>query len=240
MNNSHRRLFALIAALVMALVSGAAMAGPPFATDDPEPTNLHHWEIYAFATGECYHGVTSADTGLDLNYGVATDVQASLTLPLHAETGMPVVANDVEVATKFKFLHQSEQALLPSVSLFVRAYLPTGRGSNHVQLLVPLWVGRDFGKWSVFGGGGYRINPGAGNRNFWQHGLAVTRQIRPGFQLGLEYYGQGPSADGERPVHGVNFGTIIHLSGPVSLLASIGQGLARRQTNFYTSLKLDL
>lgn len=216
------------------------MAGPPFATDDPEPTALHHWEIYAFATGGREHGVTSADTGLDLNYGVAKDVQASLTLPLHAETGMPLVVNDVEMATKFKFLHQSDQPLSASVALFVRAYLPSGRGSQHVQLLVPLWVGHDFGKWSVFGGGGYRINPGAGNRNYWQHGLVVTRQIRPGFQLGLDYFGQGPSADGERPVHGVNFGTIIHLKGPVSLLGSIGHGINRSQTNFYTSLKLDL
>jgi hypothetical protein len=29
----------------------AALAGPPFATDDPEPTDLGHYEVYLFPGG---------------------------------------------------------------------------------------------------------------------------------------------------------------------------------------------
>ena len=84
------------------------------------------------------------------------------------------------------------------------------------------------------------INPGAGQRNYWQQGVVVTRQMARGLQLGVEYYGQGVTTAGERPIHGVNVGAVVHLRGPFSLLGSFGQGLNRRQTIFYSSLKLDL
>ena len=52
-------------------------------------------------------------------------------------------------------------------------------GTGRVRLLLPMWAQKDFGPWSLFGGGGYMINPGAGNRDFWQSGVALTRQVTP-------------------------------------------------------------
>ena len=37
------QLVIVVAALMMGTV---AWAGPPFVTDDPEPVELHHWEVY--------------------------------------------------------------------------------------------------------------------------------------------------------------------------------------------------
>jgi len=232
------RILATLALVVLA--AGSARAGPPFITDDAEPTDYHKWEIYNFATGTREGGATSADFGLDLNYGGLRDVQLTATLPLHAESGQSVAAGDVELAVKYKFMHQRELGILPDVAVFPRVFLPTGRGSTSAQLLLPLWVQKDYGKWSLFGGGGYILNPGPGQLNHWQAGFVVNRQVAPGFQLGLEYYGAGRRAIGERPIHGLNLGTQIHLKGPFSLLGAFGQGLNRKQTVFYSSLKLDL
>jgi hypothetical protein len=33
------------------LLSSSALAGPPFITDDPEPVDHLHWEIYTFSQG---------------------------------------------------------------------------------------------------------------------------------------------------------------------------------------------
>lgn len=231
---------ALALAVAGALLPAPALAGPPFVTDDPETTDLHHWEIYNFATGGRDDGVSSLDAGVDLNYGAAPDVQLTATLPLHTETGQPLDAGDVELAGKYKFLHQREGTLSADVAVFPRVFVPTGRGSRRAQLLLPVWAQRDFGKWSLFGGGGYMLNPGPGNHDYWQQGVALTRELRPGWQLGLEYYGRGRASVDDRPVQGLNLGTIIHLRGPFSLLGSLGQGLSRRQTIFYAALKLDL
>ena len=47
------------AAMVFALAAaGPAWAGPPFVTDDPEPTDLGHWEIYDFVSASQVPGVT--------------------------------------------------------------------------------------------------------------------------------------------------------------------------------------
>jgi len=217
-----------------------ALAGPPYVTDDPEPTDLHKWEIYNFVSGSHENGITSADMGVDLNYGGAKDLQLTATLPLHVETGSPLGAGDVELAAKYRFLHQQEGGLLPDVAFFPRVFLPTGRGSTRAQVLLPLWAQKDWGKWSLFGGGGYTLNPGPGQRNYASMGAALSRQLRPGWQMGLEYYAQTRASEDDRPVHGLNIGSQVHIAGPFSWLASFGQGLNRRQTIFYSSLKLDL
>lgn len=234
-----RVLAAMAGALALALPT-SALAGPPYVTDDPEPTDPGHWEIYNFASGSHDEDGASLDTGVDLNYGAARDLQLTATLPLHRETGQPLDVGNVELAIKYKLLHQHEGTASLDLSVFPRVFLPTGRGEQRAQLLLPVWAQRDFGKWSLFAGGGYTLNPGAGNRDYWQQGFAVTRDVRPGFQLGLEYYGQGRTSVDDRPVHGLNLGTIIHIHGPFSLLGSFGQVLSRKQTIFYTALKLDL
>src|SRR3954447_10693453 len=71
-----------IAAAVLALLPAAAIAGPPYQTDDPEPTELHHWEIYAFGTADGRHGEVDGATGFDLNYGGAKGLQLTATLPV--------------------------------------------------------------------------------------------------------------------------------------------------------------
>jgi hypothetical protein len=43
-------------------------------------------------------------------------------------------------------------------------------GSGRLGLFLPLWAEKDFGAWSLFGGGGYNINPGPDQRNFWLSG----------------------------------------------------------------------
>ena len=40
----RRRMLAAVAGAAMSL-AGAAQAGPPFLTDDPEPVDLGHWEV---------------------------------------------------------------------------------------------------------------------------------------------------------------------------------------------------
>ena len=222
------------------MIAQPAWAGPPYLTDDPQPTDLHHWEIYNFVTGERDPGAASVDLGEDLNYGAAKDIQLTMVLPLHQETGEPVAVGDVEFAAKWRFAHQHPGTLSLDASFFPRLFVPTGRNSSRAQLLLPIWLERDFGPWSLFGGGGYTFNPGPGNRNFAQAGVVIARTVRPGFQLGLELYNQSSSAIGNRAVTGLNLGSTIHIKGPFSWLTSLGQGLNRRQTVFYTALKLDL
>ena len=61
--------------MLAVLAVSPASAGPPFLTDDPEPTETGHWEIYgplveADGKGADYSG----SAGVELNYGAAENL----------------------------------------------------------------------------------------------------------------------------------------------------------------------
>ena len=73
-------------ALLLCLAATPALAGPPYDTDDPEPTDLRHWEVYAFTAGSRAQGSVDGAAGLDLNYGGFKEVQLTATLPIDFAT----------------------------------------------------------------------------------------------------------------------------------------------------------
>jgi hypothetical protein len=204
-----------------------AYAGPPYVTDDPEPTDLGRWEIYGFANGSHLGGDTAGETGLDLNYGAAEDLQLTVVVPA-AYDGAGAGMGVVELAAKYKLLHEQEGSWRPSVAIFPRAFAPTAKArfaSTRANLLLPVWIGKTIGDWSMFGGGGYQLNPGAGNRDFWTTGLALTRSLGDRLSLGGEVYHHTRDADDAAAFTGVNLGLTYRVAEHWSLLGAGGPGV---------------
>jgi hypothetical protein len=215
-----------------------AWAGPPYLTDDPVPTDLKHWEIYAFTSGEGFGSAFDDDAGFDLNYGAADGVQLTATLPLsfshEAGDGWRSGSGDVEVAVKYRFLNDEKHGV--SAAVFPRAFLPTSslEGGEKTRILLPLWVGKDFaGGTSLFGGGGFELNPGRGNRNFWQAAVALTQDVNDKVSVGAEVTRQGGDRSGGTAQTRAGVGGIAKLSDHVSLLFSGGPTWADRQTGYH-------
>lgn len=84
--------------------------------------------------------------------------------------------------------------------------LPTGSkrrqlGSGDPSLYVPIWFQKSVGKWTAYGGVGYRFNSGSGNRNAWAGGWIALYQLNERAQLGgevkcLQAYLRRPTAYG--------------------------------------------
>jgi hypothetical protein len=232
------RALRFFVALVLAGVARPSCAGPPYLTDDPVPTDEGHWEIYAFSAGEGRHSNFDADAGFDLNYGPVEDVQLTATLPLsfsHAPLeGWRGGAGDVELGIKYRFFHDAEKGL--SAAVFPRTILPTASHSPSEQMrfLLPLWVGKDFaGGTSLFGGGGYTINQGSGNRDFWQAAAAVTHDVSKKLSLGAEVTRQGSDAAGGTAQTRASLGTFVKIAPHYALLLSGGPSWADQQTSYH-------
>jgi hypothetical protein len=241
----------------VAAASSPALAGPPYLSDDPETTDVGHWEIYNFATGlgapsGAGAGGLVGEAGFDLNYGAAKDLQLTAVLPLAfgapsalSETGLRGGPGDIELAIKFKFLHQSDGSWAPDVAVFPRLFVPTADhalGTGRLGLLLPIWAQKDFGPWSVFGGGGYQINPGADQRNFWQGGGAISRSLGERLTLGAELFGQTRDTNAGGAYTTLNLAATYRLTQHWSLLGSAGPAWAQARANgylFYGSLKAD-
>jgi hypothetical protein len=227
------------------LCASPVVAGPPYQTDDPEPTDLHRWEIYNFVTVDGAHGDYDGEAGFDLNYGAAKGLQLTATLPVAfsdaPESGWRGGRGDLELGAKYRFVNDEKAGWQAAV--FPRVILPTSArelGGTRTRLLLPVWVQKVFGKTSVFGGGGYEINPGTGNRDYWQAGAAVTHDFSDKLQLGTEVTWQSSDERGGNDSAGVNVGMIRKLGGPFALLIAAGPSFSGGQTSFHGYAALGL
>jgi len=136
---------------------------------------------------------------------------------------------DVEVAAKYKFLHQDVFGL--DVAIFPRLFLPTNLdlalGSKHAALFIPLFAQKGWGNRSIFGGGGCTINRGGSSRDLCQTDLVVTLHIVPELQLGVEVRHRTPDEEGVKPLTGLGFGAIYDLNACYHLMAWVGPGLQK-------------
>ena len=239
---------ALLACAIAACVPLGARAGPPFLTDDPEPTETGHWEIYApFIEGDGQHNSFQGATGVELNYGAVRDLQITVGLPVdfsHDDNGWRSGAGDLAFSAKYRFYNNEAAGL--QIAVFPGMTVPTGTngmGAGTVTGLLPVWIQKDQGPWSIFGGGGYAINPGAGNRNFWTGGLAVTRKFGERLVLGAEVERQGADTDDGRATTSLGVGGTYQLQTALTLVGSGGPTFEDRDGasgyHAYLGLRLD-
>jgi hypothetical protein len=234
-----RRAATVAMALVLALPGRPTYAGPPYISDDPEPTDTGHFEIYGFTSGTATRNSTAAQAGIDFNYGALPNLQVTVVLPaaFSQSTGenMQLGLGNIQFAAKYRFLHQESFGL--DVAFFPRLFMPAGTsavGNATPSLFLPLWLEKDWGKWSVFGGGGCTISTDPG-QSFCQAGAVVTRQVLPGLQLGLEAAWQSANAEGTLSTAGIGLGARYDLSKHAHLLAYVNRGVQNADaTNDFT------
>lgn len=210
LGRSAGRLPTLLGLLALCFCA-PALAGPPYVADDPEPTDEGHYEVYLYASGEHADAGNAGAAGIDFNYGAAPDLQLTAVLPFayelaRGERGRSGVGN-VELAAKYRFLHQARIGW--DVSFFPRVVLPSAStriGEAHASVLLPLWLERDWDRWSTFGGGGCAINPGRDARDYCLIAWALTRQLAPGLRLGAEVEHQTPDRRDGRATTGLGIG----------------------------------
>lgn len=225
----------LILCLVFAAGTNAAQAGPPFRTDDPEPVEYQHWEVYGFSQAIHVHDDTSgALPGLEVNYGAAPNLQIHLVVPLAFDKpdggSMQYGYGDTELGVKYRFIDPGEEDWWPQVGVFPLVEIPTGNesrglGAGHTRAFIPLWLQKDFGSWTTYGGGGYWINPGADNKNYWFFGWLLQRKVTEQLTLGGELFHQTADTVGGPDNTGFNLGGFYDFTENYHLLFSAGRGL---------------
>lgn len=220
--------------IMMALVAGHAVAGPPYVTDDPEPVELHHWEVYLSSL--YLHG-SNGSSGtlphLEVNYGAAPNLQLHLILP-NAFSSMPggptlFGLGDTELGAKFRFVQETKTR--PQVGVFPLLEVPTGDtgrglGTGRLHAFLPVWIQKSWGAWTSYGGGGYWINPGDGNRDYWLFGWLLQKDVNAHWTLGGELFYTTASVVGGRDLLSFNLGGQYNFDDGHHLLFSAGRSFS--------------
>jgi hypothetical protein len=240
--NSYRAMALGYLATAFALVNSSALAGPPFATDDPEPTAYGHFEIYFYSEGTHTANDTSgALPGIEINYGAAPNLQISIAVPLAYDKGAQHSTlysyGATELGAKYRFIQEDDDGWRPQVSVYPSVEIPIGDtdrpvgiGGGHARAFLPLWLQKSCGPWTTFGGGGYWLNPGRDDRDYWFAGWTLQRQVTSNFALGLEVFHQTRDSISGRDSTGTNLGALYDLSDRSHLVGSVGTGLQNRKT----------
>jgi hypothetical protein len=216
--------------VVLALLVQPTWAGPPYVTDDPEPTEFRQFEIYLFAAGSDALDGSEAAAGIDFNYGAVPDLQLTAVFPVAREnpagTSSVTGLGNIELAAKYRFLHQEQVGW--DIAVFPRYILPSASsqvGDQHSSIVLPVWVQRDWDPWSTFGGGGCVIQHGGEVRSFCFAGWAVTHAFS-GLELGLELVHRTAEAEGgSSSSTAMGAGLSYDISEHYHLLASVGPTL---------------
>ena len=203
---------------------GNIYAGPPFVTDDPEPVEYQHWEFYlASQYTRTADGTSGTLPHLEINYGAAPNLQVHLIAPVAFNDPNDATKStgygDTEVGIKYRFVQESKH--IPQIGSFPLVEIPTGDrdrglGNGKAQMFLPLWLQKSWGPWTSYGGGGYWINPGAGNKNWIYTGWLLQRDFSKVLTLGGEIFHRtastvdGESGSGFNAGGQINFGEHYH------------------------------
>ena len=228
--------------LVAASTAGATRAGPPFLTDDPEPVDLDHWELYVFGQGDRgpeYNAITGP--AIELNYGILPNTQLHLIAPIanfsSIGSGWNSGYGDTELGVKFRLMDETDS--LPQIGIFPMAELATGNsrnglGNGKTWYRLPLWIQKTWGPWTSYGGGGLTLNAAPGQRNSGFAGWLVQRDLGKFLTLGSEIFWQGSDAVGGPGFAISNFGGSVNFSETFNLLFSAGRSISgERHTIWY-------
>jgi hypothetical protein len=217
------------------LAPGIANAGPPFRTDDPEPTELGHYQFYTFSTGTVVSKDTSgALPSFDLNYGLIPNGQLTIHAPVAFDSpsggSTQLGYGDTQFSFKYRFIQEDKEGSRPQVAVYPLVQLPTGDesrglGAGHVLAFLPIWAQKSFGDWTTYGGGGYWINQGGvGDKDYWFFGGLLQRKVTDRLSIAGEIFHQtANSIDGDDST-GFNVGAIYDFNEHNHLLLSAGRG----------------
>lgn len=233
------------------LAVSPAWAGPPFVTDDPVPVEQGHWEVYGFSGAiRARDGTGGTLFGLDMNYGAAANLHlhmlAALAFDAPVGSSSAVGVGDLEVGAKWRIVEAGAKDWFPHIAVYPLISFPTGDmrrglGAGHTRAFLPLWLQKEIGAWITYGGIGYGLNPGFGNRDYWFFGWQVQRQLTERFAVGIEGVHLTADTVGGLAATGFNIGGMYDLSANYHLLVSAGRGVqniaATDQFQYYVGIQ---
>jgi hypothetical protein len=240
-----------VAAALAVFAASPSYAGPPFMTDDPEPVDLNHWEVYGFTAGTHVLGDTGGVlAGVEVNYGAAPNLQLHFIAPIAFDTAnggaTQVGAGDLELGAKYRFVTPDEDDWWPQIGTFPLLEIPAGDarrglGAGKIRAFLPIWLQKDIGNWTTYGGGGFWNNPGIGNRNYWFAGWLVQYQVAKNLALGTEIFHKTADTIEGSDTTGFNVGGVYNFNEHYHLLFSGGRGLQNAaladQVSYYLAVQ---
>ncbi|HVM32891.1 MAG TPA: hypothetical protein VMU88_07135 [bacterium] len=241
----HRILF-----LALLAAPAVLFAEPPFNTGDPEPTDPGHFEIYLSGSLESgAEGLEGELPELEVDFGALPDLQLHVAAPFLYDSpqagGAVYGYGDTELGVKLRF--GNDKARDFQWGTYPLVEVPTGDaakglGGGQTKLFIPLWFQKELGSWKSYGGGGYWVNPGAGNLDWIYLGWVLQDSVTPFLDLGGELFFHTADEAGKSNALGWNVGGGLNFDDNHHFLMTLGRDIQENEVLYtlYAAYELDL
>jgi hypothetical protein len=228
--NRYQRAIMLLSIGIMPIL---AYAGPPYLTDDPNPTDYQHFELYGASILTKSHLATSVNVpSFELDYGLLPNLEIDATI--NGVANLPPTGarsygfGDTQISSTYRFIQ--ETAYCPQVAFIPAIFLPTGSadrslGNGRSMYIAPLWAEKSWGSWTLDTGGGYTFNGAPNMNNYFFGGVLLQDKINTALTLGSEIFEQGAPSNAETSSTILNFGATYMIFTDFSLLFSAGHSI---------------
>jgi len=224
-------------AALLVLLPVMAYCGPPFTTDDPDPVEFRHWEVYLFGQFiRDTQDINAIVPGLEVNYGLFPEAQIHFIFPggfSGSRYGnLDYKYGSTEIGLKYRFIKETDN--FPQVGTFPHADIASGNiaagtFSGNTQYFIPIWLQKSWGSVMSYGGGGYWINPGINNLDWWFLGWVLQCQIADNMAVGMEINYNTPQEKGMAYNNSINVGVIYDINKNHHLMVSLGSSMLGEQ-----------
>lgn len=222
----------LLILIFLLFINYELFAGPPFNTDDPEPVELNHWELYLSSVNMIFHNYSTGTLPhIEINYGAFKNTQLHLILPLNysynynynLKQNFKYSYSFSEFGIKYRFIEESEN--MPQIGIFPLVEFPESFNYKEFQILLPIWFQKSFKKLSTYGGFGYWINPGKDNLNWFIAGWQVQYEFSDFLTQGIEVFYHTKQTNDDLSQLSINYGGFLNLNENIHLLFSLGHSV---------------
>lgn len=235
-NNSYLWIFCCF----LLVCTQITYAGPPFLTDDPEPVDYKHWEVYLFSNLDKNKFIDAEPDlnapAIEVNYGALPNLQLHVVVPYawSLPSAAPVAngIGDIEAGFKYRFIQETK--CLPQIAIFPVIELPIGDvnrnlGNGKTWFKLPIWAQKKWGKWQTYGGVGYAINHAQNMRNYTYAGWQLQKEINDKITLGAEIFTQGAISNSSHSFTVINAGGFYNFTKNFSFLFTAGNTVLGEQ-----------
>jgi hypothetical protein len=233
----HHPFRHLVLGLGFSLVGASsvwAMGSPPLITDDPGTPEKGHWEINIGASTISRPDAQSSELPLfDINYGLTSNIQLKYEIPYVVQNvdgeGHATGWGNSAFGIKWRFYDGGEQGY--KISIYPQ-YEFNNPGSHSDErglvepgsaFVLPIQLEKEIGfaTLNLQLGREFRSEE---NSDSWIYGVALSREVSPKVELGVELAGTAaPELD--RSVLVLNLGMSVEMSEKTSFMISVGREL---------------
>jgi hypothetical protein len=246
-----RLLLLSLAVLIITVMARPAFAGPPFQTDDPEPVEFRHYEFYIFSgMSGTPLGYSTTGPAAEFNWGAVPNLQIHVILPMGAvfPSNNPAYApaslgseayglTDMEIGVKYRFVKETKWR--PMIGTFTMIEAPTGSadrglGVGATWYRLPVWLQKDWGHWTTYGGGGFQVVTNQSQNEASPFGgWLLQRDIGKKWTLGAEVYSHGADGPQTQASTMIDGGGYYYFRNPgFQLLFAYGHSVSGQAENY--------